>query len=62
MGDADVGRSIEWHEIKTKSSFQRWKVRSPFRTLPCPFAPTHVHTSLWPEGAAHQTASCPLTM
>lgn len=39
VGDADVGRSIERHAIKTKSSFQRWKVRFPFQHTPALLLP-----------------------
>lgn len=44
MGEADVGRSIEWHAIKTKSSFQSWKVRCPFPHTPAVLLPPRTCT------------------
>lgn len=44
MGDADVGRSIEWHAIKTKSSFQRREVRCPFPRMPAVMLPPRTCT------------------
>lgn len=63
IGDAGVGRSMEGHSMKTKSSFKDGD-RGPRPTHPCPFpvteGSTHAHTSLR-LSAQLQAAPCPLT-